>query len=121
MPDPLKISYDHEADVLTINGVLFAGKFFRELEEPDPEALYKIARDKRGSLTIRELFAPPAEEEQPPAPAPVLRGRGTLITGAASPPVHRCPNWLIPYGNKPRIRCRLDVGHGTPCEFVVAA
>lgn len=123
MPEPLTISYDRGADVVTINGVVFAGKFFRELEEPDPEALYKIARDPRGSLTSRELFA------RPPAPAdpregPFARSKEPAPGQVVASPGrrhHRCPNWLIPYDNKPRIRCRLNVGHGTPCEFVVSA
>lgn len=42
---PLTIVYDEARDVVTVNGVNYAGVFFRTLAWPNPRRLYRFERE----------------------------------------------------------------------------
>ncbi len=51
--EPLNFDYDSERDVLTIEGVKYAGEYFRFLgHSPAPGVIFKIVERKDGVISV---------------------------------------------------------------------
>lgn len=53
----MKVHYDAERDILTVEGVKYSGAFFRELAlRPEPGRLFRIIAKEYDLVTIRRYF-----------------------------------------------------------------
>jgi len=63
---PLRFAYDGFTDTLTIEGVKYAGAYFRHLAFQPVGAVLQIIERKEGKLVLRDLgplnIPPPAEK-----------------------------------------------------------
>jgi hypothetical protein len=61
MSKPLTIHYEPAADRLTINGIFYAGVFFRKLWLAKPGMRFEIVKNDGGMITLKDL---PSEKLQ---------------------------------------------------------
>lgn len=50
---PLRIQHDEKRDVIIIEGVSYAGEFFRTIRAPESGVLYELFSNRRGVITLR--------------------------------------------------------------------
>ena len=58
MSGPLQLDYDRERDIVVIEGVRYAGDFFRQLADGLPVGMpFVIVSRKDGVLAVQELLS----------------------------------------------------------------
>ena len=63
----LEIQYDEESDILTIEGVMYHGEYFRKLSKPNPDMLYKIEIKEIAIgkiISVKEIVDPRSKKYQ---------------------------------------------------------
>ncbi len=49
----LRIEHDEKRDIVIIEGVSYAGEFFRTISAPESGVLYELFKNRRGVITLR--------------------------------------------------------------------